>query len=202
MGILLFGTKVKTFYTRNWASHHTIEAGLVVELYACSKIKIARGRGIPNSVTPQRKIDKFSKTMLNITEPKTKNSACLLMPQYQNSRPQLDKYRTKIWQTPQYCKISQCKELKIKNPTILSPPRGRRLIPNTRPHCSLLQALSAELRVLRFPVECISVSKKYRILGSFHIRGCFLFTCRYLLFRFVIDNLFCGYEVRHKQNFR
>ena len=57
MGILLFGTKVKTFYTRNWAPHHTIEAGLVVELYACSKIKIAWGRGIPNSVTPQRKID-------------------------------------------------------------------------------------------------------------------------------------------------
>ena len=113
MGILLFDTKVKTFYTRNWAPHHTIKAGLVLELYACSKIKIARGRGIPNSVTPQRKIDKFSKTMLKITEPKTKNSACLLMPQYQNSRPQLHKYRTKIWQTPQYCKISQCKELKI-----------------------------------------------------------------------------------------
>ena len=57
MGILLFGTKVKTFYTRNWAPHHTIEAGLLVELhvYACSKIKIAGGRGIPNSVTPQRK---------------------------------------------------------------------------------------------------------------------------------------------------
>ena len=115
MGILLFGTKVKTFYTRNWTPHHTIEADLVVELhvYACSKIKIAGGRGIPNSVKLQRKIDKFNKTVLKITEPKTKNSACLLMPQYQNSRPQLHKYRMKIWQTPQYWKISQCKELKI-----------------------------------------------------------------------------------------
>ena len=113
MGRLLFGTRVKTFYTRNWSPHHTIEAGLVVKLYACSKIKVAGGRGIPNSVTPQRKIDKFSKTMLKITEPKTKNSACLVMPQYQNSRPQLHKYRMKIWQIPQYCKISQCKELKI-----------------------------------------------------------------------------------------
>ena len=57
MGILLFGTKVKSFYTRNWTPHHTIEADLVVELhvYACSKIKIAGGRGIPNSVKPQRK---------------------------------------------------------------------------------------------------------------------------------------------------
>ena len=70
MGILLFGTKVKTFYTRNWTPHHTIEADLVVELhvYACSKIKIAGGRGIPNSVKPQRKIDKFNKTVLKITE--------------------------------------------------------------------------------------------------------------------------------------
>ena len=57
MGILLFGTKVKSFYTRSWTPHHTIEADLVVELhvYACSKIKIAGGRGIPNSVKPQRK---------------------------------------------------------------------------------------------------------------------------------------------------
>ena len=57
MGILPFGTKVKTFYTRNWTPHHTIEADLVVELhvYACSKKKIAGGRGIPNSVKPQRK---------------------------------------------------------------------------------------------------------------------------------------------------
>ena len=57
MGRLLFDTKVKTFYTRIWAPHHAIEAGLVVEfhVYACSKIKIAGGRGIPNSVTPQRK---------------------------------------------------------------------------------------------------------------------------------------------------
>ena len=72
MGRLLFGTKVITFYTRNWAPHHTIEAGLVVELYVCSKIKITAGRGIPNSVTPQRKIDKFNKTMLKITERKKK----------------------------------------------------------------------------------------------------------------------------------
>ena len=64
------------------------------------------------------------------------------------------------------------------------------------------QALSPEVRVLRFRVECISVSKKQKILGSFPIRGCFLFTCRSLRFSFVFDNLFCGYEVRHKQNFR
>ena len=56
--------------------------------------------------------------------------------------------------------------------------------------------------MLRFPVECISVSKKYRILGSFPIRGSFLFTSRSLRFSFVFDNLFCGYEVRHKQNVR
>ena len=104
MGRLLFGTKVKTFYTRNWAPHHTIGAGLAVELYTCSKIKIAGGRG---------KKYKFGKTMLKITEPKTKNSASLVMPQRQNSRPQLHKYRMKIWQKPQYCKISHCKELKI-----------------------------------------------------------------------------------------
>ena len=52
--------------------------------------------------------------------------------------------------------------------------------------------------MLRFPVACISVSKKYKILGSFPIRGCFLFTCRSLRFSFVFDNLFCGYKVRQK----
>ena len=56
--------------------------------------------------------------------------------------------------------------------------------------------------MLRFPVECISVSKKYRILGSFPIRGCFRFTCRSLRSSFGFDNLLCGYDVRHKQNFR
>ena len=40
---------------------------------------------------------------------------------------------------------------------------------NQLTHFSWLQALSPELKVLCFPVECISVSKKYRILGSFPI---------------------------------
>ena len=50
--------------------------------------------------------------------------------------------------------------------------------------------------MFRFPVACISVSKKWKILG------CFRFTFQSLRFSFVFDNLFCGYEVRHKQNFR
>ena len=62
MGIL-FGTKTKFFYYRNWARNHTIEAGLVVEVYACSKIKIrapiGAATGILNSVTPKRKIETF-----------------------------------------------------------------------------------------------------------------------------------------------
>ena len=56
--------------------------------------------------------------------------------------------------------------------------------------------------MLRFRVECISVFKKYKILGSFPIRSCFLFTRRSLRFSFVFDNLFCCYEVHHKQNLR
>ena len=70
-------------------------------------------------------------------------------------------------------------------------------------HFRLLQAFSLKLRVLRFPVACISVSKKIEdtwLIFPFLI--CFLFTCRSLRFSFVFDNLFCGYEVRHKQNVR
>ena len=75
---------------------------------------------------------------------------------------------------------------------MLSPLQDRRLIPSTPPHCNLLQALSPELRVLRFPVESISVSKKYRILGSFPIPGWFLFTCGYLfaVVKYVISKTF------------
>ena len=53
-------------------------------------------RGIQNTVTLQREIEKFDTTMLKIPEPITKTSACLEIPQYQNSRPQLHKYRMKI----------------------------------------------------------------------------------------------------------
>ena len=70
-------------------------------------------RGIRNTVTLQREIEKFDTTMLKIPEPITKTSACLEIPQYQNSRPQLHKYRMKICQTPQYRKLSQCKALKM-----------------------------------------------------------------------------------------
>ena len=81
-------------------------------------------------------------------------------------------------------------------------PKGDGHASNLLTHFSWLQALSPELRVLRFRVECISVSKKYRILGSFPIRGCFRFTCRSLQLSLVFDKLFCCYEVRHKQNSR
>ena len=49
--------KWKPFYYLNWARYHTIEAGLVLEVYANAKKKIGAARGIPNSVTQQRKID-------------------------------------------------------------------------------------------------------------------------------------------------
>ena len=70
-------------------------------------------RGIPNTVTLQREIEKFDTIMQKIAEPITKTSTFLEIPQYQNSRPQLYKYRMKICQTPQYHKISQCKALKM-----------------------------------------------------------------------------------------
>ena len=96
------------------ATCHTIKAGLLAEVYACAKKKHWRAaRGIRNTVTLQREIEKFDTTMLKIPEPITKTSACLEIPQYQNSRPQLHKYRMKICQTPQYRKLSQCKVLKM-----------------------------------------------------------------------------------------
>ena len=70
MGIL-FGTKVKTFLLPQLGTtDHTIEAGLVVQVYAYAKKQIGVARGIPNTVTQQRKIDKFDKTMLNIANQK------------------------------------------------------------------------------------------------------------------------------------
>ena len=85
---------------RNLARYHTIKAGLVAVVYACTKKKDWRAaRGIPNIVKPQRKIEKFDTTVQKIVEPITENSACLEIPQYQNSKPQLHKYHMKIGQT-------------------------------------------------------------------------------------------------------
>ena len=110
MGIL-FG---EPFYNRNGAQYHTIKAGLVAEVYACAKKRDCRGAwGIQNTVTLQREIDKFDKTMLKIAEPITKNSTCLEIPHYQKTGPQLHNYRMKICQTPPNHKISQCKALKM-----------------------------------------------------------------------------------------
>ena len=56
-------------------------------------------KGLPNTVKSQRKIEQFDTSILKIVEPITENSACLEIPQYQNSRPQLQTYRMKICQT-------------------------------------------------------------------------------------------------------
>ena len=67
----MFGTKVKTFLLPQLGTtDHTIEAGLVVQVYACAKKQIGVARGIPNTVTQQRKMDKFDKTMLKIANQK------------------------------------------------------------------------------------------------------------------------------------
>ena len=97
----LFGSKSVKLpsVNRNWPRYNTIKAGLVAEVYAYAKKDWRESRGIPNIVKPQRKIEKVDTTMLKIAEPFTKNSACLEIPQYQNSRPQLRKYRMKICQT-------------------------------------------------------------------------------------------------------
>ena len=99
-GNIVWHWKCKPFLHRNWARYHTIKAGLVAVVYACAKKKDWRAaKGLPNTVKSQRKIEQFDTSILKIVEPITENSACLEIPQYQNSRPQLQKYRLKICQT-------------------------------------------------------------------------------------------------------
>ena len=101
--------KWKRFYYLNWARYHTIEAGLVVEIYAYAKkkkkIKERPGPGIPNSVTQQKKNRQFRQNHAKNRQSQNISFARLEIPQYQNSRPQLHKYRMKICQTLQYRKI-------------------------------------------------------------------------------------------------
>ena len=83
---ILFG---KPFENRNWAQYHAVKAGLV-EVYACAEKKDWRAAwGIRNTVREQRKIEKFDTSMLKIACQSQKNSVCLEIPQYQNSRPQV-----------------------------------------------------------------------------------------------------------------